>query len=43
MEALHLYFEQGGYSVMFSILAVLVISLVLVFEDLTDYGSNTIL
>ncbi len=32
MEALHLYFEQGGYSVMFSILAVLVISLVLVVE-----------
>ena len=32
MEALHLYFEQGGYSVMFSILAVLSISIVLVFE-----------
>ncbi len=32
MEALHHYFEAGGYPVMFSILAVLVISLALVVE-----------
>lgn len=32
MEALHLYFKHGGYSVMFSILAVLIISLALVLE-----------
>lgn len=32
MEALHHYFEAGGYPVMFSILAVLVISLALVIE-----------
>jgi biopolymer transport protein ExbB len=32
MEAVHHYFETGGYSVMFSILAVLVISLGLVIE-----------
>jgi len=32
MEAVHHYFEAGGYSVMFSILAVLVISLGLVIE-----------
>ena len=32
MEAFHTYFEHGGYPVMFSILAVLLISLVLVAE-----------
>jgi biopolymer transport protein ExbB/TolQ len=32
MEALHTYFEHGGYPVMFSILAVLIISLVIVLE-----------
>ncbi len=32
MEALHLYFEHGGYSVMFSILGVLIISLGIVLE-----------
>ncbi|MCX6131356.1 MAG: hypothetical protein NTX25_20130, partial [Proteobacteria bacterium] len=32
MEALHLYFEHGGYPVMFSILATLIISLGLVIE-----------
>ena len=32
MEALHTYFEHGGYPVMFSILATLLISAVLVLE-----------
>ncbi len=32
MEAIHLYFQHGGYEVMFSILATLVISLGLVIE-----------
>jgi biopolymer transport protein ExbB/TolQ len=32
MEALHTYFEQGGYPVMFSILGVLIVSMVLVVE-----------
>ncbi len=32
MEALHTYFEHGGYPVMFSILGVLIVSLVLVIE-----------
>src|SRR4029079_3707315 len=32
MDAIHLYFQHGGYEVMFSILATLVISLGLVIE-----------
>lgn len=32
MEALHTYFEHGGYPVMFSILAVLLVSIVIVVE-----------
>lgn len=32
MEALHAYFEHGGYSVMFSILATLIVSLAVVVE-----------
>jgi hypothetical protein len=36
MEALHQYFHAGGYPVMFSILATLIISIGIVFENTTS-------